>query len=171
MIWVTQSHWCLYSWDLKLQDGVFDSRSTTQRAYAIDPKGFAVDVLTAGLGKPKLEECRALAMPSTSWAWVREVKLSVLSTPVMFARLIVPYPALEKTFRPIQYLGRRSLGHYLFKQHGIKREPFEFKRLKLDDWLYDRIVCQKPSELFARRSIFRYQGSALLLTEVFLEPI
>lgn len=149
----------------------WDSHSTTARARTIDPKGFQVNLISAAFKKALPDEYQCLSLDPASAVWVREVELDLLSTPVMFARLIVPYSAITDVFHRIPYLGNQPLGRYLFRLCGITRKPFETKRLKKGDRLYENITQSqenKPSELWARRSIFTYQEERLLLTEIFL---
>lgn len=144
--------------------------STTKRAHQIDPKGFEIHVRHAGFQKILPEEATCLKIDLRQIAWVREVHICLLSIPVMFARAVVPYPALENDFRRIQFLENSSLGHYLFHLPMIKRQPFEIKCFQEGDNLYDDLTaCEdnKPNALWARRSVFYLQYS-LLLTEVFL---
>ena len=148
-----------------------DTKSTTQRACQIDPKGFEINLLNNALDKAMPDEALSLGIALMSYTWVREVKLSLLSTPVMFARTVVPYFALETVFRQMKHLGNQSLGSYLFKLAGIKREPFKIKKIAHTEKLYERIMQhprKESPELWARRSVFRYKEAPLLLTEVFL---
>jgi chorismate--pyruvate lyase len=149
----------------------WDTRSTTARAHAIDPKGFQVSLICAGFEKALPEEYSCLHLEAGSMVWVREVELHLLSAPVMFARLAVPYSAITNVFQRIPYLGNHPLGGYLFRLGGITRKPFEIKCLQKGDRFYEKLTKfqeNKPLELWARRSIFTYRGENLLLTEVFL---
>lgn len=148
-----------------------DGKSTTQRAFTVDPEGFEINLQNAGLKTAMPDECLSLGISRTAYTFVREVELRLLSTPVMFARLVVPYFALETVFRQIKHLGNQSLGRYLFKLSGIQREPFEINKLSAGEPLYECMMpphSKKPAEVWARRSIFRYKKAPLLLTEVFL---
>lgn len=170
MSWKTSRQWS--SQDLPIDIPYFlDTKSTTQRALAIDAKGFEIDLQKVGLGKAMNDECLSLKISPRSYVFIREVNLLLLATPVMFARLVVPYCAIETVFRPIKQLGQQSLGSFLFKLAGITREPFKINRLSVGEALYERVMqCHKtkPAQLWARRSIFRYKKASLLLTEVFL---
>lgn len=170
MTWIIQKRWSFH--DIPTDIPYFlDTKSTTRRARIIDPKGFKVNLLHAGLQKPMEDECFCLGISPRSYAWIREVELNLLSIPVMFARLVVPYFALESAFRRIKYLASQPLGPYLFKLPGITREPFQIKKLRRGEWFYERSrPVEKPAAIWARRSVFRYKASPLLLTEVFLPP-
>lgn len=144
--------------------------STTERARRIDPKGFEIHLRHAGFERALPEEAICLKMDLRQIVWVREVNIYLLSIPVMFARAVVPYCALESQFRRIPFLENASLGAYLFDLPMIKRMPFEIKCFQEGDCLYDDLMAHedsKPNALWARRSIFCLQSS-LLLTEVFL---
>ena len=85
-----------------------DAKSTTERAFMVDPEGFEIDVRNAGLKTAMPDECLSLGIARTAYTFVREVELRLLSTPVMLARLVVPYFALETVFRQIKQLGSQS---------------------------------------------------------------
>lgn len=149
--------------------------STTARARNIDSQGFEIHLRHASFGKAAPEECECLGINLRDCVWIREVSIRLLSMPVMFARIIIPYPALEKSFRRIKHLDELSLGRYLFRLPEIKRGAFEIKLLQQGDFLFEKMVALKTypaisssDKLWARRSIFRKQQSTLLLTEVFL---
>lgn len=170
MTWIIRKRWSFQETPPDLPY-FLDAKSTTRRARSIDPKGFTVNVLHAGLQKPMTDECLRLGISPRSYTWVREVELNLLSTPIMFARLIVPYFVVENAFRRIKYLGNQTLGAYLFKLSGITREPFDVKKIRRGDGLHERIMShqnKKSAPLWARRSVFRYKALPLLLTEVFL---
>jgi len=178
MSWNTSKRWSFQQIPADIPY-FLNAKSTTLRAHLIDPKGFKINLLNARLEKAMPDEALSLGIALRSYTWIREVELSLLSTPVMFARLVVPYFALETTFQPIKHLGNRPLGRYLFKCFGIKREPFKIKKISVEEKLYTQIMQYREScfgktyqkklpDLWARCSVFRYKKAPLLLTEVFL---
>jgi chorismate-pyruvate lyase len=169
MVWV--NHNCRLLIDFPTNIPYFlDTNSTTERARAIDSTGFKIDLLCSCFEKPLPEEAHRLRIDLRHRVWVREVVISLLSFPIMFARAVVPYAALEDSFRRIKHLENESLGRYLFRLPNIQRESFDIKKLQQGDCMYEKAMKyagNKKDVLWARRSIFRLR-SALLLTEVFL---
>ncbi len=144
MSWNTSKRWSFQQIPADIPY-FLNAKSTTLRAHLINPKGFKINLLNARLEKAMPDEALSLGIALRSYTWIREVELSLLSTPVMFARLVVPYFALETTFQPIKHLGNRPLGRYLFKCFGIKREPFKIKKISVEEKLYTQIMQYRES--------------------------
>ena len=71
-------------------------------------------------------------------------------------------------------LGNRSLGTVLFTNPVVKRTPLRFRKLTSGHPLFKhacRRLDEKPSGLWARRSLFSLRGQSILVTEVFLPSI
>jgi chorismate--pyruvate lyase len=107
-------------------------------------------------------------------AMVREVYLYCGNTPVVFAHSVVAHKNLRGAWRGLSGLGNKSLGTVLFTNPRIKRTPLEFKKVSRGHFLYDRACAKlpiKPTNLWARRSLFTLHGQSILVTEVFLPAI
>lgn len=169
MSWLTRQQ--IFSFSPNHIPYFWNTHSTSHRANSIDAKGFKVTLITNAYQKAYLEDYQRLEMDACQTIWIREVKLELLSAPVMYARLIAPYASIEKSFRRIPYLDTQPLGRYLFQIPNIIRQPYEVKLLKKEHPLYKKINCLiniDATDLWARRSIFLHNESKLLLTEVFL---
>ncbi|MHB9117128.1 MAG: chorismate--pyruvate lyase family protein [Burkholderiales bacterium] len=104
----------------------------------------------------------------------REVFLHCGVTPVVYASSIVPLASLQGAWQRLGRLGNRSLGETLFGNPQVRRAPLRYKKLNAHHRLYRRAcagLTQRPSHLWARRSVFRLNGRPILVTEVFLPAI
>jgi chorismate--pyruvate lyase len=71
-------------------------------------------------------------------------------------------------------LGTRPLGAALFADPRVARQSLRFRQIRRGHELY-AAACQRlnvtAAALWARRSVFVFRGSRLLVTEVFLPAI
>ena len=82
--------------------------------------------------------------------------------------------ALRGPWRLLLTLGTRPLGAALFADPRVTRRPLRFRQIRRGHALYDaasRLIDGAPACLWARRSLFVFRGSRLLVTEVFLPDI
>ena len=120
------------------------------------------------------DELAVMNLRPKELALVREVYLYCGSTPVIFAHSVVARKDLRGAWRGLSGLGNRSLGTVLFTNPVVKRTPLRFKRLNSAHPLFSRACSnlrEKPSGLWARRSLFSLRGQSILVTEVFLPSI
>ncbi len=120
------------------------------------------------------DEWRKMKLYRHELALVREVYLYCCDKPVVFAHSIVSRKNLQGAWRTLNGLGNRSLGSMLFTNPKVKRTPLEFKKVNSGHFLYDRAILrltEKPTHLWARRSLFTLQNQSILVTEVFLPDI
>ncbi len=96
----------------------------------------------------------------------REVALQLQGQAVVWARSVCP--AQAQSWCEVLDCGTRPLGLRLFDGSlPISRSPFEYARLPAD-----HPVCQAyGADLMARRSVFVWDGSPLLLLECFLPAL
>ena len=129
---------------------------------------FRVRLLRYGKGRPLADEATGRRL-----AWVREVVLECDGVPVIFAHTTLPADRRGRLSRWMGRLGSRSLGSLLFSHPGFCRGAIEYQRLDARHPLYRAATaaCKAEGELWARRSLHRLGGQAVLVTEVFLPAI
>lgn len=104
----------------------------------------------------------------------RDVLLHCDDNAVVFAHSVLPVSALAGGWRQLPKLGNRSLGSTLFADPRTCRTRLQFKKLYTGHYLYQLVLASQPGlqgPLWARRSVFRLQGRAILVTEVFLPAV
>lgn len=135
---------------------------------------FRVHVLRQALASPHVDEMRPLGLRRGERAWVREVVLLADGKPAVFAHSVLPRENARGAWRMVAGMGARPLGAALFADPRIERTPLEYRRLDARHTLWQaavRAVGVPMPPLWARRSLFRLQGSSLLVTEAFLPEI
>jgi chorismate--pyruvate lyase len=137
---------------------------------------FRVQVLSQRLGPPHVDEAAMLGLRRGELAWVREVLLIADGRPVVFARSVLPRRNVRGAWNLFHGIGSRPLGAALFADPRIAREPLTAARIDCRDARYHRAIASAGiapvrAGLWARRSVFRLRGRALLVTEVFLPAI
>ncbi|MBL8430432.1 MAG: chorismate lyase [Dechloromonas sp.] len=129
---------------------------------------FCVRVVRDGLGKALAEHEHGRSL-----ARVREVILECDGVPVIFAHTTMAVGSRGRMTRWMAGLGSRSLGSLLFSYPGFRRGRIEYLRIDERHPLYRRAAaqCALRGPLWARRSLHRLDGQAVLVTEVFLPAI
>ncbi len=113
-------------------------------------------------------DCRFLEQPSTSWLWQREILLGH-GSPWLFGYTLTLPTACSKSLWDLHRVGTRPLGEKLFTVDGVYREFFDIGQIGPPHQLWQRVRAMKrdiPDRLWARCSVFNYQGNPLLLYEV-----
>lgn len=157
----------------QIRDWLQDRGSLTRRIQERCTQ-FYVEPIFQELARVYGDEWIKMKLHPDELALVREVYLYCCDKPVVFAHSIVPRKHLRGAWRSLNGLGNRSLGSMLFTNPRVRRTPLEFKKVSNGHFLYDRAVLRltdKPSHLWARRSLFTLQGQSILVTEVFLPDI
>lgn len=131
-------------------------------------RNFRVRLIRYGMGKPLAESA-----VGRSLARVREVVLECNGVPVIFAHTTMAAGSRGRMTRWMAGLGNRSLGSLLFSYPGFRRGCIEYLRIDDRHPLYRRAAaqCAMSGPLWARRSLHRLDGQAVLVTEVFLPAI
>ncbi len=135
---------------------------------------FQVKPVFQSLARAVGDELAVMNLRRKELALVREVYLYCGSTPVIFAHSVVARKDLRGAWRGLSGLGNRSLGTVLFTNPVVERTPLRFKKLNPAHPLFSRAcrnLREKPSGLWARRSLFSLRGQSILVTEVFLPSI
>ncbi len=137
---------------------------------------FRVTRLAQTPALPFADEWQALGLIRPVPAITREVLLICDDVPAVFAHTIVdPYRA-RRDWPFLRGLGNRPLGGALFVDPRVRRDPFQFARLSMHHPLRQALQRVLPAlaavpMLPARRSVFRRDGGAMLVTEVFLPDL
>ncbi len=152
-----------------------DRASLTERLRASG--AFAVVVLNQRLAMPARDEAGELGLKTGQLAWIREVALYCDGRPVVFAHSVLPRRPTGPMSRWLARLGSRSLGALLFAHPRFARGTLQACRLDARHPLFQpavRALCLPPSYagvLWARRSLFTFNGRSLLVTEIFSPTI
>lgn len=144
-----------------------DRGSLTARLRALAGDSFQVTVLQQRWAKPRLDEAQALGIPTHQYALIREVILSGNGGPWVYARSVLPIKTLSGPLRFLRKFGNRPLGELLFNNAAIQRGAME-----IAVWppvlLSHTPSSQHAKPYLARRSIFQYRHTPMLVSEVFL---
>ena len=121
---------------------------------------FQVNVLDQRLAVPLWHEQRKLHRPLTRAALIRKVELLIHGEAVVYARSIIPLALALNGRKGLAKLGGTPLGHLLFKRGNIRISKRQFAQFEFDDVM-----------IAARRTPYDYQGSRILVTELFLPAL
>lgn len=135
---------------------------------------FSVKSLMVCYAKPSPEEANILRLASGENALIREVLLYGNGQPVIFAHSVIPRHSLRGEWCGLGNLGNKPLGATLFANPKVRRTPLSYKKLSYNHSLYQHAVKhlkQKPTYLWARRSVFSLSCANITVTEVFLPHI
>lgn len=182
--WVTADNAAILHMPDKTRAWLLDSASLTLRikqyCQACERGGFSVKLLRQGMGIPSNDEVQRLKLKHRRYALIREVLLYCGTTPVIFARTVIPVKTLTGPQRQLGHLGNRPLGAFLFAQPALHRDAMEVALVSQGHQLYDSArnslsaTGNKPKNLdqvWARRSIFCLKHKPLLVAEVFLPDV
>lgn len=132
---------------------------------------FKVRPVAMKFAKPSVDEAALLHLSEHKTALIREVLLFGGGQPVIFAHSALPRISLRGAWNGLGKLGNKPLGAALFANPKVKRAPLSYKKLSPHQVLYQKSVqhlSDKPTYLWARRSVFRLNYATILVTEVFL---
>jgi chorismate--pyruvate lyase len=141
------------------------------RAHCAD---FRVRRARQAVGRPITDEHQPLNIPHGRPALIREVVLYCADQALVFAHTVVPDAKLRGPWRALAKLGDRPLGAALFTDPRIVRFPMSYRHIHRHHPLHRRardVVGTLPDRLWARRSRFKLEGQAILVTEVFLPEV
>ncbi|MRH78053.1 chorismate lyase [Spiribacter sp. C176] len=156
----------------KLKPWLDEPGSLTRRLRGIAGQQFRVRVIRECWVQPWPDERARLAVREPRKVWLREVELCRGSTPLVYARSIIPVSSLHGPLRRFRRLGARPLGALLFGRYPVARGPIEVAPVPRESRLgLSASFGGKATSAWARRSIFRIGGRPLLITEVFLPAL
>lgn len=120
------------------------------------------------------EEADLLKVASHAGAQIREVILFGNTKPLVFAHSVLPRKSLQGAWRQLGKLGSKPLGAVLFANPKVTRTALTYKKLSSNHVLYKAAVIhmiEKPTFLWARRSIFKLSCARIMVTEIFLPDL
>ena len=145
-----------------------DRGSLTQRLLVLSNHRFGVRILCQGVAVPRESERRVLALAPRRLALIREVVLSGVDEPWVYARSVLPLSSLNGELRHWRKLDARPLGARLFDRPDLGRGALEIGCLAVNSALAGRLGFGPENLLWGRRSVFTVGGKPLLVSEVFL---
>lgn len=120
------------------------------------------------------DEAEPLGPTSGAKIYAREVYFSLQDEPWLWARTLFTEGVMAKTKQKFAGIGDRPLGELLFQDPELQESPHEFSCLPLTHRYCVKIRSILPSlqqPLWARRTLFKYEGEHLLVTSVFLPAL
>lgn len=134
---------------------------------------FSVREVRQRLARPRLDEALAARLEPHHAALIREVFLYCGEQPVVYARSILPTASLVGSWARLGKLGTKPLGHALFSDPRVQREPFRFRKFRAGDAVHRAATLGKNirQDLWGRYSVFHLRGRPIMVTEVFLPAI
>ncbi len=151
----------------ELRSWLFDVSSLTARLIRHGGGDFHVEVLSQMVGRVTTDEARALNMPLSRYALIRQVHLFCGNRAVVYARTVIPLSTLKGAERRYASLGSRPLGVMLFADRSMRREEIMVSRLSPESTPYEKTGAEGEA-LWGRRSLFRVGGKPLLVSEYYL---
>ena len=137
-------------------------------------RAFQLRPLTQHIGAALPDESALSTLPGGRGTLVREILLMEGGQVLVFAHSVVTRRHLMGPWRGLRSLGGRPLADMLYADRRVSREPLRYRQLAAADPLSQRLRKALPEAdfpLWARRSVFKRHGAALLVTEVFLPAI
>ena len=128
-----------------------------------------VEVLSSNEQELSAEEKSFLALNNRNKAYVREVIMSIDDSPWLYGRTVVPHETLKGDGEQLKQLGTKPLGQLLFKNNVSSRLFIEVAVITKNHFLYPDLVSNiQQKHLWARRSMFLFNDSPLMVQEVFM---
>lgn len=160
---------------------LFDQASLTLRLQQHCGAGaFRIEVQWQKRGRMMLNEARALGVPPSEHALLRQVHLYCGDQAVVFARTVIPLRSLKGRQKRLARLGKRSLGAVIFADKSMRRGSIEVCQLQPGQFLFAEALLSTETKsqvkaantaLWGRRSVFTLNGSKLLVSEFFLPAL
>ncbi len=157
----------------KMKHWLKDSQSLTMRLQQRYEK-FQVQPLCVTYAKAYVDECAILDIPLRTCVLKRDVFLRGNGQTVVFAHSVLPKKILRGRWLGLKSLGTKPLGAALFANPRVWRTELRYKKLSRQHLLTKSLrqyMKDAPNLLWARRSVFRYHGAEMMVTEVFLPTI
>ena len=152
-------------------DYFFYEGSLTQRFRLNTQNSATVHLVCAEWSHANIDECQLLGINPNDDTWIREIEWLNNEESLIYARTVIPPVTLKQYGRRFTELGHHSMGDILFTDNSLERSAFDFALLPQNDFYYRLVrykLTDRPETLWARRSIFFYHSSPLLLIEIFL---
>lgn len=144
--------------------------SMTNRLIVAAEFPLMVKVLSSTDQDIDIEECSFLKITESQQAYVREVMMSIDGSSWLYGRSVIPQQTLDgQGGGELKLLGEKPLGQLLFKNELNSREFIEVANITKNHHLYPHFALDGRQEnLWARRSMFIFNGSPLMVQEVFM---
>jgi len=149
-------------------DWLADKGSMTKNLKQASKQELRVELLQSSEMVPHPSELSVLKLPASTPVYVREVLMSVAEDKWMYGRSVMPLATVSGVGSDLKQLGTEPLGSLLFDKNISERVLMEVALITSEHYLYPKDELQKPSTLWARRSIFMFHNQPLLVQEVFL---
>ncbi len=146
---------------------LLDTGSLTAHLQRVSAGQFHVEVLSQRWALPRLSERRLLGMGDRDWGLIREVVLCCRNEPWVFARSVLPATSLVGRLARLRHLDNRPLGHLLFTDRSMSRDPYEICQLPAAS-LPVGISPGSEVMLWGRRSRFLLSQRPIMVSEIFL---
>lgn len=144
-------------------------QSMTKQLTAAAGVPLQVEVLSSINQVPHHEERLFLTIASRKRAYIREVLMYGESSAWMYGRTIIPAATLKNAGAQLKLLGDKPLGKVLFHHNPNARQFIEVARISRQHHLYPQFNFDaEETQLWARRSLFLFEGAPLMVQEVFL---
>jgi len=143
-----------------LRPWLTDRGSLTSALLDLSAGEFGVNLLSQRIIIPAWHEQKKLHRPWSRAAMVREVELKIYEEAVVYARSVIPLALVLKGRSGLANLGRKPLGHLLFKDGRIRVSKREFAGIDVGG-----------VNIQARRTPYDYMGSRILVSEFFLPKL
>jgi chorismate--pyruvate lyase len=130
---------------------------------------FELDLISQNHAKPYRDESDIMSLKQGEQSLVRQVRLRCGDQVQIFARSVIPLKTLHGKAQRLRHLGKRPLAELLYTTRSTQRLHMQYGLLKPDTPLY-KLASDSlniKSHLWARRSVFIYENSPLLVCEVF----
>lgn len=143
--------------------------SMTRRLIEAGLGSLRVNVISSQHKVPFKEENLFLCLPQRRWSYIREVLMHVDNSPWVYGRTVIPDTTINGGAGQLKLLGEKPLGKVLFDNNKSSRIFIEVAKISSKHQLYPECVDDVIHPyLWARRSLFNFRSSPLLVQEVFL---
>lgn len=156
-----------------LRNWLIDTGSLTAKLRSACTE-FSVHLISQTQRVATSREAGLLALEENDQLIDREVQLYCGTTPVVYARSLIPVKALHDRFEGLDSMGEKPLGEKIFSDPQLDRSPIEWGRLTSNHVLFDHAmenVGAVPDYIFGRRSLFHGAEKPILISEFFLPAI
>jgi len=171
-VWHTYSRARLLNLPEIVVKGLFANNSLTDTIMRACDREFSVAVIEQKTDRAFLSESTKLNTCSFAKANVRSVILRCKTTPVIFARTVLPLQYMKRSLLRLAMLGNRSLGSVLYSERTISKQQAEIAIFNRKHFLFDYIeshcAIALQQDVVGRRSIFELGKQKLLLNEIYL---
>lgn len=154
------------SCDQPLKHWLLDDKSLTEKL-----EGFChrLSVRVIGQQVAPVHDNEVNMMDTDDPLCVREVLLEGDDTPWVFARSLIPARLMENPDSEVARIGNQPLGRLLFNDARFIRGPFEVGQLAPSHLSLPELDSStRQSDLWARRSVFSFESSRIMVAELFL---